>query len=218
VGLCIATHLNALQRTATHCNALQRTATHCNTLQRTATHWDYVCRRAVTHEDDGQVFKFKKTIKLQTCLKFGHLTRHSHFPTATHCNTLQHAVWATYKLLKTVKLRTCFKFGHLTRHSMFSLQLTAIHCNMQCKQVYKATYNLQVTMSILFSHCNTLQNTTTSSVGSLHVKSYKDNPMFSLHNTAIHCNMLQHTATHFNTPQHTATRCNVQRQSHVLTA
>ena len=29
-----------------------------------------------------------------------------------------------------------------------------------------------------------------------------------VHNTATHCNTLQHTATHCNTRQHTATICN----------
>ena len=33
----VATHCNALRRTATHCNTLQHTATHCNILQHTAT-------------------------------------------------------------------------------------------------------------------------------------------------------------------------------------
>ena len=94
---CTALHCNALQCTATHCNALQRTATHCNALQRTATH----------------------------CNALHHTASHCNalHRTASHCNALQH-----HPL-------------HTATH-LIALKHTASHYSMSNKRlpVYICTY------------------------------------------------------------------------------
>jgi len=99
-----------------------------------------------------------------------------HTATATHCDTLQHAV---------------------THCNTLQLRLTATLCNT--RQHTTTHYN---TLQHTATHCNTLQHTAThcNCDSVQHFAAH-----FATH-FATHCNTLLHTATHFNTQQHTSKR------------
>ena len=116
-----ATHCITLQHTATYCNTLeaseyapasssQNTATHCNTLQHTATHCTTL-QHNVIHLKPRRLFLPPHCIILQHTATHHslevctYLLRCHLYPSATHCNTLQHAEnTATIFLSSTVDI------------------------------------------------------------------------------------------------------------------